>query len=397
MKVLVIVQQSIYNNNKWLSADSNPMMMMGLIDQLLEKTDWTFDVLLAPTEEFADIKSYDELLIRKNSRVKFIPRKGPISAFTNRYHFDVCFFESLLSNNYDVIINNIIELNRNIKTVLFSLNNTTTKTIVGNYWIDCPEINEEKVPKSISYDWRQIDGAECADLVSFTCESTKKAFTNNSYLKIGSTKTHRIIDKSTIWDFGFSAFELDQVIAPPKFDKVTIVFPNRLSGINYTHHEEFIQVVNSIYKKRQDFQVVFTNPSQKVSWEYLEQNVAPLKIYSKDTLNREKYIQLLKSSDIIISLYTIERYGGCANVEGIYCGLYPVVTDYGEYINRIQSSHPLVKIDLSNLEEIIEHSIDTCRKEPLDLCGWRRAKVYLASSYETVSSMVIADIERILQ
>ena len=398
MNILYIVQQSIYNNKgQWLSADSNPMMIMGIIDQLLEKTDWKFDVMISPIEMFADITDYRQLLVRPSERVRFIPRPGPVSAFTNRYHFDVeLFTEVFKAKHYDVVINNIIELTRNIKTLLWEMKKPV-KIVVGNYWIDCPMVGEEKIDLRVSYDWRQIDGAQCADLVTFTCQSTKQIFLINCAHRMNFAVSTEIGRRATIWDFGFSAYELDLYAPVPERNPLKrIVFPNRLSMINYTHHEEFIKAVNDLYEKRQDFEVVFTNPSQKVSWEWLKANVKPLKVISEKTLNREEYINLLWSSDISVSLYTNERYGGCANVEAIYCGTYPVMTNYGEYIRRARPDFQKVELDLSNLEAVLDNALNMCQKEPVEERIHRNNLVYNQSSYEKVSQTVIEDIRELV-
>lgn len=402
MKVLYILQQSVYNNDgKWLTADSNIQMMRGIISELLEKTDWTFDILIAPLEDFYDIKSFDDIL--KSDRIGWIERKTSINAFTNRYNFYVQQFTSILMiKDYDIVWNNIIELSRNIKTVLWA-NKLKAKLISCNYWIDCPTIGEAKVDESISYDWRQIDGAECSDLVPFTCQSTKHAFFENAYNRINKDVVNQIRKKSTIWDFGFSQKELNKFNPSkqgkmPKFDKITILFPNRLSGINYTHHEEFIKAVNSLYQKRQDFQVIFCNPSQKYSWKWLEENVKPFRFYGYLPFSREEYIKLLWMSDIIMSLYTIERYGGCCNVEGIYCGCVPIMTEFGEYIHRAPKDYLLVNKDLSNLENIINYYLNTYKTQRIiGNLEYMKQLIFQTSSYEVISERVINDINKLFE
>jgi len=398
MNILYIVQQSIYNNeNKWLSADSNIQMTMGIVNELILKTDWNVDIMLAPLDQFEDLKDYQNLCLNESPRIRFISRPGPVSAFTNRYHFDAEDFEFILTHGkYDVIINNIIELTRNIKTVLYD-NKLKAKLIVGNYWIDCPEVGEGKVPQNISYDWRQIDGAECADLITFTCYSTKKIFFQNLEHKFSSKSLSIVLQlKSVIWDFGFSAEELDRYKTNEKFDTPTIVFPNRLSGINYTHHKEFIQVVNELYDEGLNFQVVFTNPSGKVSWDFLKREVKPLKIISENPLSRKEYVELLWKSNIVASLYTIERYGGCANVEAIYCGNYPVMTNFGEYTRRVQKDfNNFVETDLSNLKEVLKNALT--KKPHEKFYSENKNLVKQNSSYEVVSKYVISDIERITE
>ena len=67
MRLLYIIQQSIYDNNgKWSSADSNIGMFIGLAKELVEKTDWEIHALIAPIHDFSDITTYKELFNHPN-------------------------------------------------------------------------------------------------------------------------------------------------------------------------------------------------------------------------------------------------------------------------------------------------------------------------------------------
>lgn len=398
MNILYILQQSVYNNeNKWISADSNIQMCCGILRELLEKTNWNFYILIAPIKDFADIKSYDELL-EKNERIHWIEYNFPIDAFFLRQHFSMFDFQKMWSNlpKINVVWNNIIELSRNIKTFLW-YKSKETKLISCCYWMDTPEINEPKVDKEISYQWRQFDGYECSDLCAFTCESTRKAFFDNAEKFIDIIQTDylcKIYDKSKIWDFGFSTKEADKYFTNEKFNKKTIVFANRLSGINYTHHEEFIQAVNELYEKRQDFQVVFTNPSGKYSWEKLKQLVKPLYIYKEHSLSRKEYFELLWKADISVHLYGMgnsgaERYGGCFHRESVYCNNIIITPKIFEYM-KIQGDDYLfyIKRDFSDFINKLNLA--------LDIAYFNNDRIKnrnLNSSFEKISNNIIKDIE----
>jgi hypothetical protein len=393
MNILYILQQSIYNNEgKWISSDSNINMMGGILRELLEKTDWHFYILIAPLNDFADIKSYDELL-DSNERIHWVPYNFIVDAFFNRQHFNIGDFDSMFKPlpKIDVVWNNITELSRNIKTYLW-YKSKETKLISCCYWLDAPEIGEEKIDKNISYDWRQFDGFECSDLAVFTCKSTKKAFIQNARKKFNGKYTSAIKNKSTIWDFGFSTKEADKYKTDEKFDKPTILFLNRLSGINYTHHEEFIQAINLLAEKRNDFQVIFTNPSGKYSSEWLKENVKNVLIYKDHPLNRQEYFELLWKAEVSVHLYNIERYGGCANLESIYCENTIIMPKVFEYAKRGGSKYEYY-CDIPIAPESICEKLNLALDNMSDSSIKMKKFVKKESSFESISDNVIKDIK----
>ena len=403
MNILYILQQSIYNNEgKWISADSNVNMMTGMLREVLkEKSDWNFYVLIGRLKDFADIQSYDELF--KHQNVHFIEYPFPVDAFLSRQHFDVFDFEKMFKKlpEIDIVWNNITELSRNIKTYL-AYKKYKARLVTTCYWMDTPEIGEGKVDKAISYDWRQMDGFECSDLVAFTCGSTKKAWIENARAKFPINKYLKpIINKSTIWDFGFSKAELDQYECKSMFDKKTILFLNRLSGINYTHHIEFIEALHILKKIRDkdDWQVVFTNPSQKVSWSHLQANAPNLLIYNEKTLTREEYIKLLWSGDVSVHLYGIEksgaeRYGGCSMVEALYTDNLIVCPKVFEYKRRMGSKYPFYcKETPDSIARALNKALDSSFGELSDKFVIKDRNE--DSSFERIGEKVCKDLEKI--
>lgn len=343
MNILYIVQQSVYTSQgKWSTADSNIQMMRGLIKEILRHTnDIHFYVVLGAIETFEDINYYGQII--DHSNVHFCGYHFPVDAFLNRQHFDVFEFENLMQAlpKMDIIWNNITEISRNIKTWMY-YRKYEAKLITSCYWLDCPMINEEKVPIDVSYMWRQFDGFLCSDLVTFTCKSTQSAFRYNAAQVFKRPFIDDILSKSIIFDFGYQANELGK----PPFDKAfppIIVFLNRMSGINYTHHEEFINAIKILYSWRDDFEVVFTNPSKKIDPKWLEQEVPNYVNYKNkhdQIYSRKEYIELIQASSISVHLFDTERYGGCAHREAIHCANIPITLNLHEY-SRIQGpSYP---------------------------------------------------------
>lgn len=402
MNILYIVQQSIYGNDgKWRTADSNVNMMLGMLRSVLkDRPDWNFYILIGKLDDFYDIDSYDELF--KHPNVYFIQYNFPVDAFFNRQHFNVKEFESIwkILPKIDVVWNNITEISRNIKTFLY-YKKEKSRLITPCYWLDAPTIGQEKVPMDISYDWRQFDGFECSDLAVFTCESTYEAWQKNAKNKFQQHWIDSIIKKSTIWDFGFSVEELQSLAKNEPFEKKTILFLNRLSSINYTHHEEFIEAMNILQsiRKENDWQVVFTNPSQKFSWDELKSRVPNLHLYKDGkALNREEYATLLKNAFISAHLFKKELYGGCSNVESLYSGNIAIMPKVYEYAKRADETYPgfINDIDPWEIAQVVNTILDMDNDTLKAYIKSSRDKVVAMSSFEIVGKKVINDIEQIV-
>ena len=191
-----------------------------------------------------------------------------------------------------------------------------------------------------------------------------------------------------------------------------ILFLNRLSGINYSHHEEFFEAIRDIWEERQDFEVVFTNPSRKISFEEIAEK-CPAYVPYKDNkpLSRKEYWELLYTGDVSVHLFTIERYSGCALRESIAAGNIPVVAQCYEQNRIVNNSQFTVEIDED--KNIDKESLKYSLKHALDSCFWRGADAFhftgmaeimrgikernKESSFEHTAKIVIEDINRVLE
>ncbi len=394
MNILIFLQQSVYTNEgKWTTADSNIQMHLGLIRNVLKiREDVNFYVVISPFEDFyGGISLKDDLI--DDPRVVFITRPVPVNAFYGRIHFDISWFEKVMTVDFlkkiHVIINNEPCLTRNIKTYLH-FKNVSIPIVTQNFWMDCPTINEEKIDKNISYDWRQMDGVECSELAAFTCESTGYAFHVNCRNRL----LGNVVRNQTIWDMGFDADELLKK-SYPKFDRKTILFPNRMSSINYTHHLEFIEAIKLLSKMRDDFDVVFCNPSGKIEWQWLKDNVPNLRVLTEKILTRAEYIELLWRSHVGVSLYTIERYGGCANVEMLFCGMKVVMPCVFEYDLRGGRDYPFFISD-SIIPTGIANRLNEALDSDYDMSSVSK-RVYDMSSYQVVAQKVMSDLDELVK
>lgn len=401
MNILYILQQSIYNKkNKWLTADSNVNMMAGMLRQVTRlRPDWNFYILIGKLKDFADITSYDEIFNHPN--VHFIEYDFPVDAFLNRQHFDVKKFHTMWKKlpEINLVWNNITELSRNIKTYLVRVN-SDAKLITTCYWLDAPEVGQEKVDRSISYDWRQFDGFECSDLALFTCASTANVWKINASAKFKHAYINKILMKGKIWDFGYSEEELHSHIENIESEKKTILFLNRLSGINYTHHEEFIEALHLLKEMREDdWQVVMTNPSQKFSVKELKERVPNLWLYEDGkSLNRKQYANLLMIGDISVHLFEKELYGGCSNVEALAMNNICIMPKINEYKKRAKRRYPgfIKKVEPKEIALTLNKVLNMIDKNSGKLnkhIKYSKNYVYRNSSFEVISKKVVEDIE----
>jgi len=418
MKILISLQQSIYTNEgKWTTADSNIQMMAGLTRHLLKNTDWDIYWLMAPMYDFKDISQAYDVVFPKGTPELFrwhvIERPMPVDAFKCRIQWDDSFYSGIKSvlQNMDVVINNDPSLGYNWAFLRY-INKYKYKIATCNYWMDCPMIGEEKVPTDISYDWRQIEGSYFSDVVPFTCQSTKDAFIENANIRFNSDIVKQIIDKSTIWDFGFDCNELNYsqfkvgnennpvMKKIEECDKHVILFPNRLSPTNYTHHKEFIEAVNFLYQQRKDFVVIMANPSNKVKWHDLKRDVEPLYVIKEEPLTRAEYLALLTrtkystTNSIAVSLYLIERYGGCCFREYVEMNWKPVVPKVFEYKNILGDNYSYY---INATKETGIDSTDLCKKLDLALDDGSRldTKINHKSCYCESGKQALEDILKV--
>jgi hypothetical protein len=172
-----------------------------------------------------------------------------------------------------------------------------------------------------------------------------------------------------------------------------------MSGINYTHHFEFIKAIDILYEKRKDFQVVFCNPSNKVEWSWIKNNVKALKIMKEYPLTRQEYIELLWKGDISVHLYTIERYSGCCLRESIYCNNLIIAPNIYEQAKILGGSYNFY----CNNECIPENIANKLNELLDDYNGFYESRIHseikernLNSSYEISCIRVEKDLNKLI-
>lgn len=417
-RILYILQQSILSNSKlWLSADSNINMASGFFTAWIAHNNmegFEVDVVIAPMSHFEDITSAREVF-PEHPNLNFVELPMTKNAALNRLDFRSWGMQNVLQNGaYDLIISCTPEWVLGIKTVYRILQLEGPPIITQCFWLDTPEIGEPKQPKDITLQWRQAEGFLLSDLVVFTCKSTKEAWVGNAVKTLAPGPILQVLNKSVIWDFGYSENEISShafTIAQRNLDRARIGFLNRLGSDNYTNAPLFIDALRILanddnYKDR--FEVVFTNPSKRVTEEWLVANVPNFVSFDGgQPLSRSRYLELIYSCDITAHLFTKERYGGCALRESIAALNYTVVADCHEQGRLVQD--PKLKIDVNNLTpegvaRALRYAID-CATQHMTTDEWMEAtdyreqtveKNYEQCSFEKQIYTFLADIKKVI-
>jgi len=309
---------------------------------------------------------------------QFVFSSFPTNNVLQRYHFDANFYYNLLKNNqYDVIINNVDTNSRNIRAILENLK-SSMKLITFVHFIDLP--SKYVTTKMTSYFRRQIDSALASDCTWFLSKLNLTNFLLEAVPFVTADEYMRLCDTCIVMPLVFSDSNLRSRIATANTfpslhgNRKTVIFPNRLSENNYTHHVNFIGAVNNVYKKI-DFDVYMTNPNEGISYDILEKEVDNIVFpFGKRRLNRSEYFRLLCSSDFIVALFR-ETHGGTACREAIYAGAIPIIPSRNDYLMLrdqlfYDMDFKMVDDDLSNLEEVLEYyltkfDIENYRKKHL--------------------------------
>lgn len=424
MKILYPLQQSVVKDGYWSVADSNINMMVGFVKALNDlRPSWKVDVVIAPVGDFCGITSHKEIVDSPN--VNFVTVRGPVDAFYARQNFDLPFwYDLLVSQDYDVIISNITEHTRQLKTIVFK-EGLKAKIVAQCFWMDTPFINESKVDKEITYTFRQIDGMLAADLCAFTCNSTKEAFLDNLNAISGylpgddlSELAWEINDKATIWDFGYDDKEFPNLVfSLPKTnrDKINIGFLNRITTGDYTNFGAFVRALQLLQRDaeyKNSFNTFITDPGNRVDKEWAREYLPGYTEFENET--REDYKKLLADLDISVHLFLIERYGGCALRESIASCNVPVVAAIHEQANLVDDwglqamvsfEGDVAFVDPNEVAKAIAYAIDIVRTKDImtskkhDKVRASLIKTYKENfercSFSKTTEVVVKDIELI--
>lgn len=419
-RMLYVLQQSILDNERnWLSADSNINMASGFFRTWIDHNDmdgYEVDVMIASIDTFGDISNFSEVF-PTHSRLNFLQTAMTRNAALNRLDYRSWQWMQILEHrHYDVIITCVPEWILGIKTVYDVLKITPPKIIAQCFWLDTPMIGEPKQPEHITLQYRQAEGFALADLVVFTCNSTRNAWIHNAIKLLAPKPITEIMAKMTIWDFGYSQAEVEEMIGggsmKANYDIVRIGFLNRMGSDGYTNAPVFIEALRILKDDpnyADTFEVVFTNPSKRVSEQWLTENVPNfVSFMGGKSLSRKEYFQLLYECDVTVHLFVKERYGGCALRESIASGNYAVVAGCHEQETLVKDRNLRVRpeeLTPDNVADALRYAIDVVLEQNLreaeidrahELRDDMRSSNYTRCSFEQTTRTVLNDLAKLI-
>lgn len=144
---------------------------------------------------------------------------------------------------------------------------------------------------------------------------------------------------------------------------IDVLFVQRCSATNYTHHQEFIEAMRWLNDKR----VVFTDVTK---W---------LRLTAKQTFeysDPENYLATLHSSKVAVALYD-SWYGGLAVREAARAGCSLVLLDVPAYREMGNDPH-FTDLNPSHMASVIKEALSCPRKVDVSQesyqVGWQRVK-----------------------
>jgi hypothetical protein len=314
-----------------LDADENINILKYLVQEL---PDYKFITVL-PLLEQVDTNSLSNYnFVEENCIVYY--DTFPTNNVLQRFHFDMNLYGKIIDGFHpDVIINCVDTNSRALRAYCEMNDKQDTKIFTFVHFIDLP--SKKLTKPSYSYFTRQIDSCLASDGTFFLSENNRKAFCEEAGIISNDTDWKHIADTCYNVPMVFSRKEFDgrlandDVYGQLQTTAPTIIFPNRISSNNYSHHEEFIQAVNELHDEGLEFRVIMTNPSQQVTYDELEKMVKPILFpFGKKSMTKDEYYDVLKSVDYVCALFR-EIHGGTSIREAIYMGAFPIVPYWNDY------------------------------------------------------------------
>ncbi len=363
-----------FKNNKYtdrfkFDVDSNVNVLIFTINAILkEQPTWKFLIPIPYPEKIVGLT--------KNSTLRQIK-----NAFPAKLHKNVeLFFYDYESNPFrERFAFNMIDLKKKLEKrkidivyttdpckvlnwkILFHTLNKKIPVITRNVWVTGK--SHRKVDKEVDFIIRQAEGAIYGESMSFNSNYAIKVFLNNLEEFFNKKSISRI--KSKLFSTETVDIEkIDRYKTDERFDKFTIVWAHRLSY--YTGWKETLNSLKKLYKKRQDFQVIVTDQSDKTTQKKLKKEYSFIKEIDKEKWSHKEYIKTLWKSDLVIGNHSYPAtWGGLAITEAMTAHCVPILLNKYCYPEMMYKNKKVFfnseKEMLENIEYFINDLFKLCK------------------------------------
>ncbi len=407
ISILYVAQWSMFSDGKFLCGTDYPSLALNNFIQMFgkdKKTNYSITVIVPEGitindiifDKYKKLISNNELLINLNNDVKVttIQHKWFSNLLINRYNFVFSWYsEVLTSGKYDIILNLIPEIARNIKSVL-KVNNLNSKIITWNNWVDIPS---ESVfnDTTTNYFFRQVDGVYSSDLYLFASESNQRSFEKGVKENIKSPLPNTLDWIPTAYFKQYSDFLIDKKdlsieeinsLEPIKYSpNEVVIFAERISSTGYTNHEMILNAFSNPYLTK--YMLLVMNPSKMKGLDLIQQSFPDWKFdevklkfnnFSDgkyqiveavkhanayiilSQLSHDDFLKISNYANASISYRFKEKYGSSTIRETAFAGnCLPVVPQVNEYAKWYKDNGYYIKKSMKNQEKNLLSAVDT--------------------------------------
>jgi hypothetical protein len=405
MKLLYVLQLSMNDGKQFFPAYDGQLAILQAFIKYFSTLNCNteFNVLM-PGQQFCSDVAYNDFVtaIHKtvakttNINVKYIHDPFmDISPIINRYNFSARHYQKLfLDAQYDLIINNIPEIARNV--VACYPKDYKTK-LISCHWFPDYFFQDDMTGcwdngAKFSYSFRQLDGILSSDLNIFICESTLKGWQESiekTFSALGKTQIAAYSNLMSLCVTDIEEYEeISKQFKQDKFTEFTALFPSRVTESMYTNWKVAFDMFLSDPRGR----IIFCNPSGDKGLRCIDQfcpnekyDIITIQLNSGacfrcrsynagkllvvlSPLEKKAYYETCVMAHSIINFYVAERYGGIASREAVALGqllpFVPVIYEFNEWFVTIGATDGHVRdlsdmlvcdpsMDLSDIEKLV--------------------------------------------
>jgi len=323
-----------YSNQRNPQADSGVQLKKELISAILKKRDDYFFYILVPSELLDVLEP--EFCCRN---VRLIPTNVISRQQGGAFHFDVHKLTSLLDLNqmdFDLLFVNQPELTAPLLDFFNKVHFFDIHSFGYIHWMDW------KRSDRIKNRWNQPTNLSALISIILSavtgCNSRygKEQILKEAARWLNSEALELINEKLIPLHPGVNCREIMRAKTNERFSEKTIIFPFRTQ--KYTGFKSLIEIhLSNLWKKRQDFCLLLTNPSD---YDYIKNYPQRFPFVKVCHFNRKDYINALWKADIVVGCHNGSNQWSLAAVEAVAAECIPLFNKSSFFPEMILDAAP---------------------------------------------------------